>query len=131
MPARNFTSACSTRRRRQFRFHTFVDEFADERPAPRPIGTGLMGVVLRTGKRAARRPPVVVRRARRVGEVVLEGVDASLCRGGQAGSGVVGGAADVAGRACAMAVQDYGDRTGVRRGREQILTFVAEQLRFT
>jgi PAS domain S-box-containing protein len=128
MPAKNFYIALFDAPTGMISFPYFVDEQADTWPAPRPVGTGLTGVVLRTGK-----PLLVTRRmthqARTAGGTVLiEGVDVPYVEAGTPAAVWLGAPLLAEGRAFGvMAVQDYGDERAYGENERQILTFVAGQ----
>lgn len=128
MPAKNFYLALFDSATEMISFPYFVDEQADEGPAPRPLGTGLTGVVLRTG-----RPLLVTksmsRQAQRVGEaVMLEGVGVSYVQAGKEAAVWLGAPLMAQGRAFGvMAVQDYLDELSYGEAEKLLLTFVAEQ----
>lgn len=128
MPARNFYLALLDEATQTISFPYFVDEQADAWPAPRPIGTGLTGVVLRTGK------PLLVSRNRaaqskRIGNtLVLEGVDVPYVEAGTRAAIWLGVPLLSQGRPFGvMAVQDYHLESAYGETEKQILTFVAEQ----
>jgi PAS domain S-box-containing protein len=128
MPAKNFYLALFDAASEMISFPYFVDEQADEWPAPRPVGTGLTGVVLRTG-----RPLLVTqsmaRNARRVGdEVWLDGVELPYVEAGTQAAVWLGAPLMAQGRAFGvMAVQDYRDESSYGEAEKQLLTFVAAQ----
>jgi PAS domain-containing protein len=128
MPARNFYIALFDAPTEMISFPYFVDEQTDEWPAPRPVGTGLTGVVLRTGKPllATR---TMAQRARSLGDaVLLEGVDVPYVEAGTRAAVWLGAPLMAEGRAFgAMAVQDYHEESAYGENEQQILTFVAEQ----
>ncbi len=128
MSAKNFYLALFDARSEMISFPYFVDEQAGEWPAPRPVGTGLTGVVLRTGK------PLLTTRtmtqhARKMGDaVLLEGVDVPYLEAGAPAAVWLGAPLMAEGRAFGViAVQDYRDENAYGENEQQILTFVAEQ----
>ncbi|MDB6031111.1 MAG: domain S-box [Verrucomicrobiales bacterium] len=128
MSARNFYIALLDGATEIVSFPYFVDEQSEEGPEPRPLGTGLTGVVLRTGK-----PLLVDRtmsaRARREGNALrLEGVDVPYVEAGREAAVWLGAPFLFHGRAFGMiALQDYVNETAYGQSEKQILTFVAEQ----
>jgi PAS domain S-box-containing protein len=128
MPARNFYIALLDSATQMVSFPYFVDEFGDEIPEPRPVGTGLTGVVLR-----AARPLLVDRKvaatAQRNGDVIkLSGIDVPYKESGRHAAIWLGAPLLSHGKAFGvMAVQDYTDEAAYRENEKQILTFVAEQ----
>lgn len=128
MPAKNFYIALLDPVTELISFPYFVDEQADECPSPRRVGTGLTGVVLRTGK------PLLLGRsmtqhARRVGDTVwLKGMDVPYVEAGVEAAVWLGVPLLSQGRAFGvMAVQDYREETAYDECDRQILNFVAEQ----
>ncbi len=128
MPAKNFYLALFNARTEMISFPYFVDEQADGWPAPRPVGTGLTGVVLRTGK------PLLATRtmaqcARQMGDtVLLEGVDVPYVEAGAPAAVWLGAPLMAEGQAFGvMAVQDYCDESAYGEHERRILAFVAKQ----
>jgi len=128
MPAKNFYVAVLDPVTELISFPYFVDEQADELPQPRPIGTGLTGVVLRTGK-----PQLIGRalaaQAQRVAEALLiEGLEVPYIEAGVRAAVWLGVPLTSHGRAFGvMAVQDYHEESAYGENEKQILTFVAAQ----
>jgi PAS domain S-box-containing protein len=128
MAARNFYIAVLDPATNMISLPYFVDEFDKEPPRPRPVGTGLTSVVLRTGKallvsqsRAAQ--------AQRFGDaLLLEGVDVPYVEVGKKSAIWLGIPLLSQGHAFGvMAVQDYENEAAYGENEKQILTFVAEQ----
>lgn len=128
MPARNFYIALLDAPSQTISFPYFVDEKAITPPDPRPIGTGLTGVVLRTGK-ALLADRALNERSKRIGDaVLLDGFDAPYVEAGRKAAVWLGAPLMSAGRAFGvMALQDYADETAYGECEKQLLTFVAEQ----
>lgn len=127
MPAKNFYIALLDGSTQTISFPYFVDETCDEMPQPRPIGTGLTGVVLRTAK------PLLVDRQRplerRGDNVVVAGVDVPYREIGTPAAVWLGVPLLRHGRAFGvMAVQDYHDEHIYGANEERVLTFIAEQV---
>jgi PAS domain S-box-containing protein len=128
MPARNFYIALLDRRSQSISFPYFVDEKAITPPDPRPIGMGLTGVVLRTGKTLLA-DRALNERSKRVGDaVLLDGFDAPYVEAGRRAAVWLGAPLMSAGKTFGvMALQDYADETAYGECEKQLLTFVAEQ----
>lgn len=128
MPARNFYIALLEKRSQTISFPYFVDEKATTPPDPRPIGTGLTGVVLRTGKTLLANRELDAR-SKRIGDaVLLDGFDAPFVEAGRKAAVWLGAPLMSAGKVFGvMALQDYADETAYGECEKQLLTFVAEQ----
>src|SRR5262249_10827113 len=128
MPARNFYIALFDAATELISFPYFVDEFSQEPPPPRPIGTGLTGVVLRTSK-SLLISHQLASRSERVGEaVVLNDVNVPYLESGKPAAIWLGAPLLFQGRAFGvMAVQDYINESAYGENAKQILAFVAEQ----
>lgn len=128
MPARNFYIALLEPVSGIISFPYFVDEFSDDYPEPRPVGTGLTGVVIRTAKPLLSSRSLIAR-ARRIGDAaLLEGVDVPYIESGRQAAIWLGVPLLSQGNAFGvMAVQDYLDESAYGENEKQILNFVAEQ----
>jgi PAS domain S-box-containing protein len=129
MPAENFYIALFDPVTEVITFPYFVDEQATEMPQPRKVGTGLTGVVLRTGK------PLLANRefteeSRREGEsLVLDRLGGiSYKESGTPAAVWLGVPLTIQGTPIGvMAVQDYRNEAAYDEEEKQILTFVGVQ----
>lgn len=129
MPARNFYLALYDPATAQISFPYYIEDDERHELSPRPIGTGLTGYVLRTGK------PLLVdaamnARKRQVGDAVtFDGYDQiTYVEVGRPAAIWLGVPLMIEGRAIGvMAVQDYHDEKAYGEAEKQILTYVARQ----
>ncbi|HLH57189.1 MAG TPA: PAS domain S-box protein, partial [Verrucomicrobiae bacterium] len=128
MPAKNFYIALLQRESASVSFPYFVDEYE---PAPQffPLGTGLTGYVLRTGKPLLVGPELIAQKRRMGNEVTYEGLpELRYVESGKPAAIWLGVPLNLGGVTLGvMAVQDYHSADAYGQEDIRILTFVAEQ----
>jgi GAF domain-containing protein len=128
MPARNFYIALLDAPDETISFPYFVDEKASSPPEPLPLGTGLTGVVLRTGKTLLADRALNARSHRAGNSILLEGLAVPYVETGRQAAVWLGAPLISGGKTFGvMALQDYVDESAYGETEKQILTFVAEQ----
>jgi PAS domain S-box-containing protein len=129
MPAQNFYIALLDAETETIRFGYHVDERTPH-PEPRPLNTGLTGLVLRTGKALLVGGEMDKRKKRVAGGVVFEGLEGvPYVECGDPAAIWLGVPLMHKGKAIGVvAVQDYHNEQAYGEQDKQILTFVAGQI---
>jgi PAS domain S-box-containing protein len=129
MPAENFYISLLDPADNVISFPYYVDQLADGSPDPRPIGTGLTGYVLRTGKPLLLDAAMEARKRKTGDAVTFDGMgEISYIESGRQAAIWLGVPLTADGRTFgAMAVQDYHNERAYGDEEKQILTFVAAQ----
>lgn len=129
MPAENFFIALYNPSNEIITFPYFVDELASGPPDPRPISTGLTGLVIRSGNAVLANRSFVERSHREHNQIVVEALGGmAYIESGRPAAVWLGVPLIIEGITIGvMAVQDYRDPEAYAEEQKQILTFVAEQ----
>jgi PAS domain S-box-containing protein len=129
MPAQNFYIALFDPATELISFPYYVEESGVQKVGPRPIGTGLTGYVLRTGRSLLVDSAMNARKKQVGNEVTFEGYDEiTYIESGRPAAIWLGVPLNIEGKPIGvMAVQDYHDEKAYGEEDKQILTFVARQ----
>ncbi|HKX62585.1 MAG TPA: PAS domain S-box protein [Verrucomicrobiae bacterium] len=129
MPAQNFYIALFDPATDLISFPYYVEESGVQKVQPRPIGTGLTGYVLRTGRPLLVGSAMNARKKQVGNEVTFEGFDEiTYIESGRPAAIWLGVPLNIESKPIGvMAVQDYHDEKAYGEEDKQILTFVARQ----